>query len=300
MDELIAVEPAQRRVRLLGGTSVDYDMLSLNVGSTLAAPTTSRARVLALRPLGALRQAWDPVLGELMRAPATSTPLVLTAVGGGAAGVESLLGVRARLLQVTKRPVHAGLVTSGLNLLDGMAPGAVRRVERALAAADVTVQLGTRYGDPVGASSDLLLWATGALAHPWQRTSGFAVSAAGFIRIDRRLRSVSHPEAYAVGDCAEWAVPLPKAGVYAVRMGPMLARNLRAALGQGTAVDYEPQRRFLALMATGDGRAVASYGRWSASGRWVWRWKDRIDRGFVAGFGAGAEATVPAVAQTPR
>ncbi|MDQ2928881.1 MAG: FAD-dependent oxidoreductase, partial [Pseudomonadota bacterium] len=133
-------------------------------------------------------------------------------------------------------------------------------------------------------STDVVLWATGAEAHSWQRGCGLAVSDRGFIRIDERLRSCSHPQVHAVGDCAEWARPLPKAGVFAVRMGPVLSRNLRAALGAGTPVPYAPQRRYLALLATADGRAIASWGRWSLQGRWLWRWKDRIDRAFVGRF----------------
>ena len=141
-----------------------------------------------------------------------------------------------------------------------------------------------------------MLWATGAEAHAWQldpaRRGPLAVSERGFVRIDAQLRSVSHPQVFAVGDCAEWAEPLPKAGVYAVRMGPVLAHNLRAALGQGSMMAYRPQRDFLALLATADGRAIASRGPFGASGRWAWRWKDRIDRGFLRRF-AQASRTTP-------
>ena len=169
-----------------------------------------------------------------------------------------------------------------------MAPAAVRAAQRALVRAGVTLQLGTAWSEHLAAGSDLVLWATGAEAHAWQRDAarrgGLAVSERGFIRIDPLLRSVSHPQVYAVGDCAEWASPLPKAGVYAVRMGPVLTRNLRAALGQGSAAAYVPQHRFLALLATGDGRAIASRGGFGTSGRWVWRWKDHIDRSFVRRF----------------
>ena len=80
------------------------------------------------------------------------------------------------------------------------------------------------------------------------------------MQIDGCLRSVSHPRVFAVGDCAHWHQPLPKAGVYAVRMGPVLLDNLLASL-QGTALRaYAPQTRFLSLLATASSAPVGSAG----------------------------------------
>jgi NADH dehydrogenase FAD-containing subunit len=189
--------------------------------------------------------------------------------------------------------VHGALVHNGTAVLPELSAAARRAAERALADAGVTVQLGSGWCDAIGRSSDLVLWATGAEAHDWQRDplrrGALAVNAQGFVRIDATLRSVSHPEVFAAGDCAHWdAGPdrLPKSGVVAVRMGPVLSRNLRAAL-DGRDIDgqaYRPQRRFLVLLGTGDGGAIASRGAFGASGAWVWAWKDWIDRRFVARF----------------
>jgi NADH dehydrogenase FAD-containing subunit len=195
------------------------------------------------------------------------------------------------------RPVTGRLLTRSASLLPGMAPGAARRAEAALAAAGLSIQTGSTADAHPAHCSDLLLWATGAEAYAWQRACGLAVSPRGFIRIDELLRSASHPEVFAVGDCAEWAEPLPKAGVYAVRMGPVLSRNLRAALGAGSAARYRPQHRYLALLATGDGRAIAAWGGWSAEGRWAWRWKDHIDRGFLRRFVVGKAPATPGSAR---
>lgn len=290
-DELFALDAPRRELRLGSGEVLGYDLLSLNVGSTLAPPQNAGggdAPVLPLRPLGTLRRAWEQRLAA-MAAQRADTPLSVTAVGGGAAGFEALLAVLARLRAL--RPGHnvdGRLVSRAASLLPGFAPGAVRAAERALARAGVTLQLGTAWSESIAQNSDLVLWATGAEAHAWQcdpqRRGGLAVSGRGFIAVDDHLRSISHPQVHAVGDCAEWQAPLPKAGVYAVRMGPVLSRNLRAALGDGSAVPYAPQRRYLALLATGDGRAIGSWGRWSAHGHWLWRWKDYIDRGFVRRF----------------
>ena len=285
IDELTSLDPNRRRVSLRSGAVLDYELLSLNVGATLTPPApVGGQRVLAMRPLGELRLGWEAVLSG---PPSGSgePPLRVTAVGGGAAGVESLLAALARLRSLQPgRTVQGRLVSRGHTLLPDMAPGAVRAARAALAAAGVSVQLKQPWSDSDAADCDLLLWATGAQAHAWQGDCGLALSERGFIRIDEHLRSVSHPQVYAVGDCAEWAAPLPKAGVFAVRMGPVLSHNLRAALHAGVPQAYSPQRRFLALLSTADGRAIASWGLLSAQGRWVWRWKDRIDRAFLQRF----------------
>ncbi|HZH07454.1 MAG TPA: FAD-dependent oxidoreductase [Lautropia sp.] len=288
VDEVDAVDAGRRQVRLASGRALDYDLLSLNVGSTLHPPAAHGAFVLPLRPLGRLHAAWESLLVGLQQVE-DDRPLTVTAVGGGAAGFEALLAVLSRLRSVRPgRRLHGRLVSQAPTLLPGLAPGAVRAAGRALARAGVTTQLGTPWCEAIAGESDLLLWATGAEAHDWQsdpsRRGGLATGDRGFIRIDSQLRSVSHPDVFAAGDCTEWHVPLPKSGVYAVRMGPVLAHNLRAALQGGTPATYRPQHRFLALLATGDGRAIGSRGHWSAEGRWLWHWKDHIDRRFVRRF----------------
>jgi NADH dehydrogenase FAD-containing subunit len=167
----------------------------------------------------------------------------------------------------------------------------------------VTVQLGSGWCTSIERSSDVVLWATGAEAHAWQRDparrGSLAVDDQGFVRIDEQLRSVSHPQVFATGDCASWSgQALPKAGVHAGRMGPVLAGNLRAAvMGPAAAGDirgHRPQRHFLALLATGDGRTIASRGPFGAEGAGAWRWKDRIDRRLLQQFDVPYAVSQPA------
>ncbi len=293
--EVQSLDPSKCTVQLEGGRSLDWDLLSLNVGSTLRPPALAHGQMLALRPLSRLHEAWGAQLTRYT-AERGARPLSVTAVGGGAAGVECVLAVLARLRRLQPgRPVQGRLVTRGLSLLPGLAPGAVRSAGRALAAAGVELQLATAFDATVSADSDLVLWATGAEAHDLladpARRGDLAVSERGFVRVDGDLRSVSHPHVFAGGDCAAWAEPLPKAGVFAVRMGPVLAHNLRAALGAGSAEIYRPQRRFLVLLDTSDSAAIASRGWFSAHGRWAARWKESIDRRFIARFAPPASAS---------
>ena len=73
--------------------------------------------------------------------------------------------------------------------------------------AGVTTQLDTAWCEGMSGDGDLLLWATGAQAHDWQvdpsRRGGLVTGAQGFIRVDAQLRSVSHPDVFAAGDCTE-------------------------------------------------------------------------------------------------
>jgi len=74
---------------------------------------------------------------------------------------------------------------------------------------------------------------------------------------------------------------LPKAGVFSVRMGPILAQNLLASINGGTLLSYTPQRRYLALIGDGNDNAVAAWGEFACQGAWLWHWKRLIDRRFV-------------------
>src|SRR5438270_7360312 len=74
------------------------------------------------------------------------------------------------------------------------------------------------------------------------------------------------------------AHPREKSGVYAVRAGPPLADNLRRALAGRRLRRWRPQRQTLALIGTGEKRAVASRGPFAAYGAPLWRLKEWIDR----------------------
>src|SRR5205823_7699686 len=126
---------------------------------------------------------------------------------------------------------------------------------------------------------DEALWVTEAGAAPWLADTGLPLTPEGFIAVDDRLRSPGDPRVFAAGDIATMpAHPREKAGVYAVRAGPPLAANLRRALAGRRLRRAVPQRQALALIGTGDARAVASRGPFAAYCRSLWWLKDWIDR----------------------
>jgi selenide, water dikinase len=289
--------PAERRVVLAGGRSVEYDVLSVATGSTVEGADLPGVAEHAYRvkPIG---RALEIVPAIEHAAAGVADPAVVV-VGGGAAGVEVALGARARLRRLGRPDATVTLVESGSRLLGRRMPAAERMVARALAANAVTLRLDARVTavlpDAVGLeggttlAAHLTIWSTGAAAPPFLRRSGLPVDARGFLLVDERLRTVADAAVFAAGDAAtlERRPATPKAGVYAVREGPVLWKNLAETLAGGTpARSYRPQPRFLAILNTGDARAVVTYGPAATWSRWGMTLKDRIDRRFMRRFQA--------------
>jgi pyridine nucleotide-disulfide oxidoreductase family protein len=289
-----AIDTDAKTVRLADGAGIGYDLLSLDIGATARPVAGDAERLVAMRPLDRLKAHWDRLRAEVCALPA-GRPYRVLMVGGGAAGVESLLAVRRQLSAwAPGADIRYVLATSGHSLLPGLAGRAGRLAHARLRrhGIDVVAEFDAHGVDGAGVrgrdgrllGADIVLWATGAGAHAWPAAAGLAQDDAGFIRVDAMLRSVSHPEVFAGGDCAGLPEPVPKAGVFAVRMGPVLAHNLRAALHGLPLKAYRPQHRNLVLLGTGDGSAIASWGPFAWEGTWVWRWKERIDRRFLARY----------------
>lgn len=112
----------------------------------------------------------------------------------------------------------------------------------------------------------------------------------GYFRVNENLQSTSHPNVFAAGDCItidKYAhIPNfpPKAGVYAVRAGPIVSKNVVNYINEEPLVPYVPQTGFLSLLMTGDSSAVGTKFGIAFSGKWVWEMKDYIDKSFMKLF----------------
>lgn len=142
--------------------------------------------------------------------------------------------------------------------------------------------------DKADTKVDYLFWCTEAAAPDWPRKSGLACDAEGFIQLNHALQSRSHPFVFAAGDIARQEnYQSPRAGVFAVRQGPVLYKNLRAYCLQKPLARFKPQKHFLRLVSTGDKTAIACKPGTplpSFHGTWVWEWKNSIDRRFMNRF----------------
>ena len=72
-----------------------------------------------------------------------------------------------------------------------------------------------------------------------------------------------------------------KAGVYAIREGPILAQNIQNFMKGKPLIEYIPQPGFIALMSIGDGNCIGSKFGITVYGKWVWKMKEFIDFSFT-------------------
>jgi len=282
------LKPEQRRLYLDDGTHLEYDLVSLDVGATpnLAAVPGAEQHAVPVKPVADFHRRWRALRDTLEQ---RDTPAAITVVGGGAGGTEMALAVAHALGDRAR----VTLVTAGA-LLPDFPVGVRRRMTRRLAAQGVTLHTHTPVRQAQGqrllsddgeVPHDFLLWCTGVRAPAWLSESGLPCDDQGFVRVNDALQSPADARVFAAGDCAAFPGGLPKAGVYAVRQASVLARNLAAAAQGQPLTPYRPQRRFLSLLSAGTRDAVGSRGRGPAlAGGWVWRWKDRLDRGFMDKF----------------
>lgn len=290
----VQVDRVSRQISVNSGEKLPYDIASFAIGS---GTSRSHARAgdpaLAVKPIdqaGAIAQALD-------RLEQTSPTVIV--IGGGAGGVEIALNIKTRLRVSSRVGATVVLVGRQSRLVADRSMAAGREAARVLLQHHIQVVLG-REVEKVGTTTvylsdgtqlgyDLVVWASGAAAPELFRESGLKTDDAGFLLVDETLRSIADPAIFAAGDAATLchAPTTPKSGVYAVRQGPILARNLSLALRGAhprRLRHYRPQSRSLVLINTGDGRAILSYGPLAVTAHWVMRLKDRIDRSFMRRF----------------
>lgn len=299
-DEAVGLDLSSKRVLCRSRPPVPYDLVSINIGSTPTLdPIPGAAEsVVPVKPIGDFLSRWSEVRQRVL---ARAGKTRIGVVGGGAGGVELLMSVQHALGKL-RRDSGSPREAPEFHLFfdsETVLPTHNRRVrtkfQRLLHRRGVqlypglkVVQVRSRIlvlEDGSNHELDEILWVTQASAPGWLRESGLDVDTHGFVTVEATLESTSHPGVFAAGDVATvLSHPREKAGVFAVRQGRPLERNLRRALQGFPPGPFHPQRKFLSLISTGDRFAVASRGSWSLEGRWVWHWKDWIDRRFMARF----------------
>lgn len=278
-----AIDPERRVVSVASGQNLGYGLLSIDIGSTPILPDGISAGI-SVKPIASFADR----LARLDALAPEGRLSTIAVVGQGVAGVEVAFALRRRF---SGRDIRIILVGRAAEPVPERSRRARHLLERELRRAAIAhhpafdvvafhdAELVARDGRRLAVNE--VIWTTSSGAPAFLRKTGLLLDRSGFICVDETLRSLSHPDVFAAGDVASLPSPRPKAGVFAVRQGPVLAENIRRSLCGEAPLSYQPQRQWLALISLADGRAIADKWNIAVAGRWVAKWKHRIDSRFM-------------------
>jgi selenide,water dikinase len=267
--------------------ALGFDVLSLNIGGQPNVNSIKGAtnNTIPVKPIAGFQARFDALFAQQL-------PRKLAVIGGGAAGCELALALITRWISQTGSPPDMTIISQSHKLMPQMSPRAGTLIAKKLRSFGAQIILGQAVlsveseililDDQQTVSFDACFLVTQVAAPDWLGASGLQLDKNGFVEVNESLQSVTHPYIFAAGDVASISqAPRPKAGVFAVRAGKILARNLRHYILRKPLARWAPQKHYLALIGTGKKHAIATRGNFALSGFLFWHLKCWIDRQFM-------------------
>ncbi|KDN19080.1 NAD(P)/FAD-dependent oxidoreductase [Amycolatopsis rifamycinica] len=191
-----AVDAERKRVALADGGEIAYDTLVYALGSTAAAVPEHAHSIAGRESARRLRE-------RLAGLAAGGSVLV---VGGGLTGIEA-----ATEIAEARPDLEIALAARG-GLGDWLSEKARDHLRKAFDRLGITVHENTAVTDVEPATAvtadgrtipaQVTVWTAGFAVHPLAAATTLEVAETGQIVVDDTMRSVSHPDVYAVGDAA--------------------------------------------------------------------------------------------------
>ncbi len=294
LGEVTGLDIAKQELHFPEHPPLPFEVLSVGIGSV---PSTKDVEIysdtlLPIKPMQTFLSRLEERINR-WKGQQPKNPLQIAVVGGGVGGVEISFCLPKRLrILLQDQPFKISLINAQDQLMPGMRKATSKKAQSILLARGVDLHLGKRVtkvdknyvliNDGTLIPVDLVLWATGATAPDLLSEMQLPTDDRGFLLTQRTLQSIGSPNVFVVGDSGTIQEdPTPKAGVYAVRQGPVLWQNLQRIIAGKSLKKYYPQRSFLKLVNTADGKAIAERFGMTFRGRWCWWLKDAIDSRFM-------------------
>lgn len=300
ISEVTGIDHENREIKFKNRPALSFDVMSIGIGSrpTFKDVTLAESNPLvAVKPMQTFLSRLKSKLSGLDKPVGETRKIVV--VGGGIGSIEIAFCLERRLrtdavaMGISESDsCQITLVTGGERVGTGLLDSTQDKIQNLFEKYKIQSVVGSRVKE-VNANhlllkngekldADLVIWATSAIAPELLGKLDMETDERGFLSTKSTLQTVTNDRIFAVGDSGTIVgANIVKAGVYAVRQGPVLWENIKRLLWKRKVGDYVPQSGFLKLINTADGKSIAEYSGRSFYSGWAWKLKNRIDVKFM-------------------
>ena len=287
-----AIDGIQKIIFIKDRPPIGYDICSINAGAVPSIGDIKGADTHAI--------AVKPIAHFLSKLPQTiEDKTTINIIGAGVAGIEIAFALHKRF---SGQNIDFNIFSRSQKLLPKMPPKAGRIISELAKTRGIAVHYGVEIKqmndthlithDGKAHPSGLNLIVTGVKAAPFVKSLSDGLNNDGFISVDTTLQSPVYEGLFACGDVASIiGHAREKAGVFAVRAGAILAQNIRRAIYDKKLLKWAPQKQYLALIGTADGKALAVRNGMAHHHKIWFHLKQKIDLDFMNKFNILPEMT---------
>jgi NADH dehydrogenase FAD-containing subunit len=276
-----SIDQKQNKITLKNGETLNFDILSLNIGGTpQEIKTMSPLTTVHLRPFDNFIQGLERINKTIEN---INRPRFIV-VGGGPAGVEVAVALKTRFNKNQKLGAEVFILTEGERLCATYSELISKKILYKI----ISIGIDVYFNEPVSEIFDqFILLKSGKklefdfilIVTPTKPSPLISKP------VDNSLRLA--PNIFAIGDCTKMKnySKLPRSGVTAVHQGKHLAQSICQLLEGTSPKDFKPKKNSLNILITGEDIARAIWGTsYSVESKLLFKIKNWIDTNYMQKF----------------
>ena len=289
ISDVYKIDVKKKIVYLKGRPEINYDYLSINLGikSDDSKIIGASEHCLKLKPISLIKDS----INKLLNYNKSDKNNNIVIIGAGAAGVEVSLAIRERLRQFNINS-KITLLSKNSSVLNGFNNNGKIIAKNTLIKNNIQIKTNSevikvtknyvfvKSGEKIFCKLPIL--ATSGAPLELLKRSNLPLNRDGSIKIENNLLVSGISDVFATGDISSIkSFNVPKAGVFAVKQGKVLARNIKLLISNKLLIKYNPQKTYLSLIGLPHKKALAIKSFFSLEGKLLWKIKKLIDKRFI-------------------